>query len=50
MGYVVSLSFSVELHIVVVQHDNDMTQNGIMDLDFWRRETLWSPDGVTSNI
>ena len=50
MGYVVSLSLSVELHIVVAQLDNDMTQKGIVDLDFWRREALWSPDGDTSNI
>lgn len=50
MGYVVSPSFSVELRIVVAKHDNDITQKGIVDLDFWRRETVWSPDGDTSNI
>lgn len=50
MGYVVSPSFLVELHIMVAQHDNDMTQKGIVDLNFWRKGTLWSPDGDTSNI
>lgn len=45
LGCVLNTSFSMELHIMVAQHDKYMTQKRITDSDFWRRgdqvESRW---------